>query len=475
MTLIAVGALAFAPQAEAQFVSCSDAPAAGKSAFLFKTSMWLTNALQNDFFSCGTGAAPTPATCTLGSRIYSPTESSCINEEVDASGAKLPAAFYSPTAYNAGAQVEARYETTTITPPNWPGPLGKDGETWLAIWDHVQFPQDSGCIGYYASQADILQFGEFGNARLNPCEQSGGAPISCASPMRGLEANKCIPANTPTPVGNIGGMAVVPIPIVAGTSTPNDFSAPGAAADLSWVPGCGFRVNDGAASPIMGYAVEAYVDANGSGGCDMPATCDTTSDGVWTPVLEIAPSAGGAPVDWVSGDGATSAAAIAYADLGAATGIPLSSMECIAYRLRVLFTDDRLESTSGGLDGVINPVASVPSGMSALIFNSSVLPALISNFVGNLDKNRANLGWTVDTDSFSLFKVSKSSERSGPFQAVGEVRGNPGQRDYEFTDDSARSGGAGRGNAIFYRLEASGSGGTEQAIVAVPIQRGKKD
>lgn len=479
LTLIAVGALAFAPMAHAQ---CSDPPLAGKSPFLLKTSMWMTTTLAPDYFACGTAAGQTPATCTLHNRVYAQAESLCVNEEF-LGAVKQPPVFYDPTAYDVKV-LGQRYETSTISPPNWPGPLGAENEVWVMTWNHLAGAGDPDCIGYYAAQADVLQFGETGNARVTPCEPAT-APISCSEPVRGVEANSCIPINTPYDdpgtvdvgdVPNLGGMAAVPIPTVAGTSAPNDFAAPGAAADLSWIPACAWTSHDGAPSPIMGYIVEAYVDTNADGVCVGPPICDELSDGVWSPILEIAPVAGIPALAYQAGDGAATGASVPYALLaGIAAPAPLSAIDCAYYRLRIQFLDDRMLTPPGGLNGTIDPVASAPSGHSAPVLNEA-LPSFVRYFVGNLDKgNKVNLSWEVTTDSYNLFTISKAAERQGPFQTVGDVRGVPGQVQYEFTDDSARAGGFARGNAIFYRLEASGPGGTEEAIIAVPVKRGKKD
>ena len=82
--VLAVGLLVISTQTYAQVpFNCSDPPDGGKTPQNLRGALKLGNTVDtdDDVFSCGTSAAATPATCELFNRIYTDSESACINAD----------------------------------------------------------------------------------------------------------------------------------------------------------------------------------------------------------------------------------------------------------------------------------------------------------------------------------------------------------------------------------------------------------
>lgn len=353
---------------------CRQPPDPGKSPFIVKTSLWLSQGFQGDPFRCGTAGSETPATCTLTNRFYTDTETACVNGEFGPAGAGLD---YRPAVYSTTRGDLARYETDAITPPNWPGPLGAAGENWYILWDHLANPGAPDCLGFYGAQSDVLQFGEHGQHRRSSCEtDEGNSPISCADPLRGAVAAACNP-QPDTPIGivdGVGGLGPVPVPTVSAV-TGDSLADPSFRVDLTWLPACAALSHDGSPHPIMGYRLEAFFDVNGNGSGDPPEVCDPANE-IFLPVLDIVPVPD--PLDGIpdrSGGASTTSASLRASDLTVPGAPPLVLVEGLSFRLRILFRDDRESPRGiGGLDGIIDPVPSLPSLRSKTIIVSGGCP-----------------------------------------------------------------------------------------------------
>lgn len=473
LSILAFGSLLAAPDGFAQ--ECNKTGVI-KPGFTLQTNAWFPTAFENDFFNCGPKPGTTPATCLLANRVWTDEESSCVNSQIGGPD-------FIPYVFDTGTTNFQRYELDQTTPSNWPGPeLGKDGQAWYVAWDYMVDPGLASCKGFYGVQSDILQQGETGDPRIRLCED-GALGLSCVGRLIGGIANKCNQVDTVDgTVTNQGALAAVPIPIITDLSSV-DFTTAGASITLGWVPACNFIVNDGAPNPLMGYLLEVFVDDNNDGACTPPTGCDADSAS-FQPLAEIAPEpvggSGIAPLFFLGGRTSPSDIAarvsvpIEMVDMPLTGTATLGDVDCLVFRTRIMFQDDRNSTTGFGIDSPISPVLSLVSGRSARV-QQQALAALISAFAGDFGKGTSvDLSWRVSSDSFDTFRVSKSAEPNGTFRLVGEVDAVSNQLTYELTDADAFSGiEKSQGKpTVWYLLEASGIGGTETAG-PIPIRRGK--